>query len=115
MTHVLLVSLSGSQSPLKRPRAHNLPTLLLDLPQLEKLPSRPKAGLLFKLTPRGNQRILVRLVFTLGNRPRAFIFLGPKRSPGMDQKDLYLILHHAKHQKTRAALRPADKGRSLIA
>src|SRR6185503_12826223 len=81
-----------------RPRVDDLAAFLLERRERSELARGGEAGLFSEFTLRRGQRILAGLELALRDRPGAGVFLRPKRSARVDEKNLQDVLATIKQQ-----------------
>jgi len=90
---------------LKGPCGGDLAALLPDRAEIEELAAGLEAGLFLELAAGGVERMFVVVIFALGNRPCALVFLRPERAAGMDKEDFDCFVEGPEHQETCALFR----------
>src|SRR5262249_29984775 len=86
------------QIAFKRPGVNRLAGFLFDGTQRNPICRRFDSELFFKFTPRAGQQILSWRCFAFGNRPRAVIFVSPKRATRMNQEKFEGIVLSPEHE-----------------
>ncbi len=94
----------GITVPCKRPRGHDLSTLLANGTEFEERTRRNKARLFVELPPRSREWFFAGIVLALRDRPRTTMLLRPYRPTGVHEKHLDAIRKPAIHEEPGAAL-----------